>query len=336
MEHSNPTFTDTNNTGAWRARRVLLWGAVLTATLVAPSIASAADTVVVPDAAAEQVTALDGTIVWVSGTYGKQTLWQQTAGGVARVKGAPEAVLYNSIDLGRNTKNKLVLTYQRCGAGSCKMLNDDLKGHRRSFRNLTLKRCKLATAPARWRSRSAYGLSCTTSNNQVDEGRSGLYVKTGSKAPKRLPRPADARRFHITAITMVDLRGTYVSAVIADNYQYAFVQTTSGKSKRSIFSAASEGDSDEHTLGLALGAGGTMWALTQAEHSGDPNLTVIFRASRTCYDRERLFSPINSASGVGIFRARDIAVDGPTVYLVVPGTGIVTHEFAAVGDCTPL
>ena len=334
MLHPNETSHDPANTPVARPRRralrPLLCGAALITALAAPPGAAAADTLVAPDAAADQVTALDDTIVWVSGTYGKQTLWQKTAGGVARVKGAPEATLYRTVDLGRNTKNKLVLTYQRCNTSICRTLTDDLKGHRRSFRHLEPKRCRVTTAPARWRSRSAYGLACRKSNGMIDEGRSGLYVKTGSKAPKRLPRPGDTSM----QIESVDLRGTYAAAINA-GYQYAFVQTTAGKNKRSIFVAASEGDNDQDAPGLALGPGGTMYSLTTAANPGDQNQAIIFRVTDTCYETQALIKPPGPNQALG-FRASDIAVDGSNVYLVAPGIGIVTHEFTPRGPCSPL
>lgn len=335
------TRTDSDITTAPRSarrlgRRALLSGAVLaTAALAAPAIASAADTVVAPDPLADQISALDGTVVWVSGTFGKQKLMQLTADGIAPVKGAPQAKSYRSIDLGRDGKNRLVLTYQRCGASACKTLTDNLDGQRASFRHLMLKRCELTTAPARWRSRSAYGLLCRKTNNEIDQKRSGLYIKTAAGTMKRLPRPRDAAKFGISDIASVDLRGTDVAAVIADVYEYAFVQTTSGDKLRSIFAAASEGDSDQSARGLALGPGGRMHVLTTAAHAGDPNLALLLRVTGTCYERETLANPPGPEQEVG-FRANDVAVDGSTIYLLVPGVGVITHEFAPAGACTPL
>lgn len=300
---------------------------------------ASADTLIASDPAADQITALDGTVVWVSGGFGDQTLMQRTAAGIAPVKGAPHAKSYRSIDLGRDRKNRLALTYTRCSSGTpCKSLIDDLDGQRTSFRHLELKRCSLSTAPARWRKRTAYGLLCRKSNTQVDDARSGLYVKTGSGKPKRLPRPKDAKRFGVSNIESVDLRGMDVGAVAADVYEYAFAETTNGKQLRSILAAASEGDSDERARGLALGPGGTLWVLTNSEHAGDPNRTVLFRVVRigidTCYEAETLVNPPGPNETDG-FRAIDLAVDGSTLYLVVPGTGVVAHQFAPLIGCTP-
>ncbi len=61
------------------------------AALVATVGAAAADTVVAPDPAAEQVTALGGTLVWVSGDFGEQKLMQRDSNGIAGVQGAPAA-----------------------------------------------------------------------------------------------------------------------------------------------------------------------------------------------------------------------------------------------------
>ena len=64
------------------------------AALAAPATACAADTLVAPDSAAKQVSALDGTLVWVTGEFGHQKLMQRTPDGmVSAVKGAPEVAL---------------------------------------------------------------------------------------------------------------------------------------------------------------------------------------------------------------------------------------------------
>ncbi|MEA2219592.1 MAG: hypothetical protein QOJ35_2218, partial [Solirubrobacteraceae bacterium] len=110
------------------------------AAFAAPATASAADTLVATDAAAKQITALDGTLVWVTGELGHQRLMQRTPDGtVSAVKGAPVARSYPSIDLGHNSDGNLLLTYKRCDAGSsCKVLWNDLDGRRATFRNLAL------------------------------------------------------------------------------------------------------------------------------------------------------------------------------------------------------
>lgn len=332
------THTDTNITprSAWsRGRKALLTGAVFATALAAPTMASAADTLVAPDPAADQITALDGTIVWVSGKFGNQTLMQRTSAGITRVKGAPKANDYRSIDLGHDAKNRLVLTYMRCSKSACKTLTDNLKGERVSFRHLTLKRCELTTAPARWGDRIAYGQLCRKPNRQIDEDRSGLYVKSASGTIKRLRRPKDAKKFHISDIKSVDIRGSAVAAVIGEVYEFAFVQRTNGKNLRSIFAAASEGDSDQRVHGLGLGSGGAMFVFKTSAFPGEPNRAVVFEVTGKCYRSEELVNPPGPDQENG-YLATDLAVDGSKLYLLVPGVGIVTHQFVAPDVCKPL
>jgi hypothetical protein len=306
------------------ARQLLTTALMLTA--LAPAGASAADTTVVADPAAQEATALDGTIVWVSGKSGHEVLMAHTASGDARVKGAPEAKAYRTIDLGRGANGKLVLTYLRCRTFShCTAFRNDLAGHRKVFKGLAPRGCALSTAPAVWGKRLAYGLGCRKAK------RSGLNVDG-----RRLPLPKDAVKFGVDEITSVDLRGKRVAAVAADIYEYAFSQTVASKQRHAYFVAASEGDSDEHARGLALGTGGTLWALTDAEHAGDPNQAVIYKAhppsTGSCLQHETLETPAGPDQESS-FRATDLAVDGSTLYLVVPGTGIVTHDFTPLGPC---
>jgi hypothetical protein len=302
---------------------------------VAAATASAADTLlvpapdvlVVPDPAAQQITALDGTIVWVSGAFGHQTLMQRTPDGtVAAVKGARAARWYRSIDLGRDSDGGLLLTYLRCDATtSCQALWNDLDGRRATFRRLAPRNCAVSTAPSQWRTRIAYGLDCggPAANRKL----TGLYVKNGSRSPTRLPRPKDAVKFGVSQIESVDLRGTRVAAVAADIYEYSFSESVAGTDMRSFFAAASEGDSDENARGLAIQSASTHWTLTDAEHAGDPAEAIIVRQAGACSMRERLVSP-PSPDASAPFEAIDLAVDGATLYLVKPGTGIVTHTFA--------
>jgi hypothetical protein len=198
---------------------------------------------------------------------------------------------------------------------------------------LALARCTLSTPPALWRTRAAYGLQCRRGRT-FDARRSGLYVKTGNGAPRRLPLPADAVRFGADFIKAVDLRWTRVAAVAADIYEYAFSQTVTGRERRSFLAAASEGESDAHARGVSLGAGGTLWTLVDAEHVGDPNRAIIFRQAGACLQYETLVNPVGPDQESG-FRATGMAVDGETLYLVVPGTGIVTHAFAPQRPCGP-
>ena len=72
--------------------------------LLAAPAAAHADTTVAADPAAQDVDALDGTVVWVSGAFGSQRLMQGTAAGTAPVAGAPVATAYRSLDLGRDAR----------------------------------------------------------------------------------------------------------------------------------------------------------------------------------------------------------------------------------------
>jgi hypothetical protein len=338
-ERSSPRWGRGRRAGADTARMqvptALVTGAAVITALAAPSIASAADTLVAPDPTADQITALDGTVVWVSGASGDQSLMQRSpAGVIGPVKGAPHAKAYASIDLGRDGKNRLVLTYQRCNpANTCKPMRDNLKGKRATFRHLTIKRCELTTAPALWRKRSAYGLVCHKAGSNVsDDSRSGLYVKAKG-APKRLALPKDAKKAGAARIQSVDLRGMDVAAIAADIAEFAFIQKTNGTELSTILAALSEGDSEENAVGLALGPGATMYTLTDAEHAGDPNETRIdsVQGSTHCY--KTIANPPGPTEADG-FAASDLAVDGATLYLVVPGTGIVIHPFALGLSCS--
>jgi hypothetical protein len=305
--------------------RLLLTSLAAAAALALPATATAADSLVAADPAAQQITALDGTIVWVSGAFGHQRLIQRAPDGtIAPVRNAPESRSYRSIDLGHDRDGKLRLTYLRCDTtSSCKSLWDDLDGRRATFRNLTPPKCTISTAVSQWRARLAYGLDCTGS--AANRKLTGLYTKNGSRHAVRLPRPKDAVRFGVRSIESVDLRGTRVAAVAADIFEYSFSETVAGADMRSFLAAASEGDSDESARGLAIQSAATHWTLTDATHSGDPNVTLIFRQTGDCLQREQLAS----APDADGFEAIDLAADGATLYLVVPGSGIVTHAFTA-------
>jgi hypothetical protein len=315
--------------------RTLVCALALVALATTPS-AAGADTVVVPGAEAHELTALDGTVVWRSGAFPNQTLMQRSADGtVAPVAGAPVAS-YSSIDLGHDAHGALVLTYLRCGVTpGCKAISDDLAGHRVSYKHLVPGRCALTSAPSRWGSRVAYGLDCDKPHGKPhvhDPGRSGLFVRQGSAAAKRLRLPKDAVKFGVDRARRVDLRGTIVGAAVTDIYSYAFAQTVNGTHLRYSFAAASEGESDEQVVGQSLGSGGVLWTLVDAVHTGDPNQALISRlVSGSCADSETLTNPPGEFEG---YRAEALAVDGGTLYLYVPGTGIVTHAFSATFTCS--
>ena len=315
------------HTGAMRTPILL---AVLLAVLAAavPGAARAAGAPVVADPAARDVTALGGTIVWVSGAPGAQSLMVHDAAGDRSVPGAPSAYAYRSIDLGRDRAGAPVLTYVRCStASACAIRRDDLHGRRASFRGLEPARCSLTTAPALWRSAVAYGLLCRKGDARTfDAARSGLYVKTDGRAPRRLPLPRAALQTGATSITDVDLRGTRVAAVAADIYAYAFSQTISGTAMQSARVATSEGDGDERATAAALGTTATLWTLTDASYAGDPNSARISRLANGCLTWQTMTNPAGPAEADG-YPATALTADGASLYVVVPGTGIVAHAF---------
>ena len=143
---------------------------------------AAADTTISADPLADQVTALDGKVVWVTGASGHQTLAGAASGPVAKA--------YRTIDLGRDANGKLVLTYLRCRTFShCTAFRDDLNGHRTAFKGLAPHGCALSTAPSLWGKHRAYGLSCRRA------GRSGLYVDG-----RHLRLPKDPRKYNVDEI----------------------------------------------------------------------------------------------------------------------------------------
>jgi hypothetical protein len=302
----------------------------LCAALAAPGSAMG-DTTIATDTHADQVTALDGTVVWVSGEFGSQVLMRRTSTGAERVPGTPAAQAYRTVDLGRDRSGNLVLTYRRCATTTaCVAYRDDLAGTRRRIKAPAVSRCLPTTAPALWRDRSATGMSCTTAGGRHDAKRSGIYVRTGTGTPRRIALPRDAERHGATMIEAVDLRGTRVAGIAADIYEYAFSADVSGRAPRHFLAAASEGESSASASGVVLGTGGTVWSLVTAEHTGDPNQAIVYRQAGACLDYERL---PNSGPEVQGFRATDVAVDGRTVYLAVPGTGIVRHDYVAEKPC---
>lgn len=286
---------------------------------------------VVADPAARQVTALAGSVVWSSAAEDGEVLMRRDEQGrVARVAGAPAARAYRSLDLGLDAKGDLVLTYLRCSTLTrCVPHTDDLQGARRSIRGLERGGCRLTTAPAMWRATRVYGLTCRR-GRRFDRRRSGLYAQTRRAAPRRLPPPPRALAAGSLLVTSVDLRGTRASAVTADINEYAYSVRTSGRGLQAFLAAASEGEGNADAGGLALGPGDALWTLVTSEHAGDPNEAVILRSTRGCLGVQRLANASEDERG---FRATDLAVDGRTLYLVAPGTGITTHAFAPERPC---
>lgn len=287
------------------------------------------------DDTAGPIQALDGVIVWASGNaYKHQTLIQYANGAVKPVAGARSDTGYSSIDLGRDSKNRLVLTYLRCDRGTsvCKPYRNDLKGHEVAVKTLATSHCHLSTAPAYWRSYVAYGQACTIGTTKRDDPKhSGLYVKHGTSAPRQMHRPKDAIKYRLDNVTRADLRGTQVAAVVSDIYEIAYTQTLSGKSLQGFLISASEGESDEHVRSMALGSGSAMWTLVDSTHTGDPNAAYLGRAVGDCFSTETFESPANDMTGGYVVTSA--AVDGATVYLVKPGVGIETHGFSPTRVC---
>jgi hypothetical protein len=129
-----------------------------------------------------------------------------------------------------------------------------------------------------------------------------------------------------------DLRGTNVGSVVSDIYSYAFRETVNGTHLRSDFVAASEGDSEADVVGLSLAAGARLWTLVDSLHAGDPNEAVIDRINSTCADFERVASPAGPDEQDS-YPYEAMAVDGDSVYLYVPGTGIVKHDYVPTAAC---
>ena len=280
------------------------------------------------------MTALDGTLVWASGAFGAQVLMRSTGGRVTRVEGAPQADAYGSIDLGRDARGRLVLTYARCLSGSCTMLRDDLRGHRQAFRGWEPAGCRLSTAPVLWRARAAYGLSCVTPTGEADAQRSGLYVRRRWGLARPLPLPAEAVAFGIRDISATDLRSRRAAGVAAEGYAFAFSVGIDGRGLRSFWAAVTEGDTQQTVEGLALGAEGVLWTLVVSEGS-DGLETLIYRLDDSCLAVERLIAQPdpNSQSAPP---AIDLAVDGPLLLLLAPGRGIVAHAFMPQQPCQPV
>jgi hypothetical protein len=134
-------------------------------------------------------------------------------------------------------------------------------------------------------------------------------------------------------VNWVDLRGTNVGAAVSDVYSYAFTQTIHGTKLRSSLVGTSEGDSDAHVVGQALGTSGVLWTLVDALHGGDPNIAVISRLLRDgCSDSQTFINPPGPAQAEG-YLAEAMAVDGSTVYVYVPPLGIVAHVFTPAHPC---
>ncbi len=305
--------------------------ACLTLTAIAattPAAAGASDVALQPDVGAQFLTALDGTVVQVAGSAPNYKLMRRTgAGAFAPVPGAPEA-LYRSVDLGHDGAGRLVLTYIRCSdERNCKAYSDDLSGHRVTYKHLAPKRCTLTTAPARWRSRVAYALTCMKAHGRsgiYDASRSGLFIRTGKGAAKRLRAP-QGRHY----IDRVDLRGSTVAAVAPGNQSYAFTQTVGAAHLRSMRITDNQGETDDYSiLSMALGAGAQVWTLVvDSEEEGSAVTEVIGRLGPSGCAREGMAVTVDPNTYVMTIPAGAIAVDGYKPYLAT-SAGVIAHVFA--------
>lgn len=312
----------------------------LAAIAATPAAAQAAHTPVrthvgLPES--QLMAALDGTVVLVAD---HKLMQRGPDGAITPVRGAPTAE-YRSIDLGRDGAGELVLTYIRCWHGGCKAISDDLAGHRVTYKKLAPKHCGVTTAPARWGERVAYSLSCTklSSNTAYDRKRSGLFVRTGAGAPKRLRTP----RSDISTVARVDLRGDTVGAVALGKRSYAFSQTVSGTHRRFTRVLDDQGNTD--VISMALGRGGVLWTLRAGEDAGGHYWERISRLGASGCDAQPLpivmpaYDEDNEGGGrtsdpEPVLAAEALAVDGDTVYLSTPAGGLVNHRFTPVSACS--
>ena len=309
---------------------------LLAAALVAPAAASAQT--VAADPAARQVTALGGTIVWVSGRSPARLMQRSPDGTVAPVTGTTELAAYRNPDLGRDAGNRLVLTYSRCTTLTrCTYVRDDLAGRTTRFKGLALKNCTVSSTPAVWGKRVAYGLGCfkrVDGKRVSDFARTGLYFKKGSGKPRLLKSPRLVKKNGSHSVTDVDLRGSRVAAFYSDIWEYVAVKTISGRNLKVTEAAVSEGESDQSAAGLTLGTGDTMlWWLRYGSHTGDPAYSLVERVGANgCQGRQGL----DAAPGPEPYYDYpyvDLTADGGVLYAVDPGVGIVVHEYKADFGC---
>ncbi len=312
-------------------RRTLIGALTLAAVAATPATAATNEPFVAPNSGGQSLTALDGTLVWVTGVYPEQSLVQRTPDGVVAPVAGARTAIYRSIDLGHDDAGRLVLTYLRCSDEQrCAPYSDDLAGHRVSYRRLVPKRCKITSVPARWGSRVAYGLRCDKLHgdpHRYDGSRSGLFARKGAGAARRLRLPKDADQF----VPYVDLRGTTVGAV-ATTYANAFTQTVNGTHLRSARVADAAATSNGSITGMALGNSGRLWTVYNDIGLGSgPGLALISRLGNTsCVDSQRV--PTLNSFGNRV-SATAMAVDGDTLYLATLDGGIVTQRFAPTSVC---
>jgi hypothetical protein len=320
-----------------RCRRSLGLLVVAVAALVAlPGAAGAADAVVAPGAVAQRMTALDGHLVWIA-AGGRKLMHRGADGAVGPVVGAPAAT-YRSIDLGHDAGGDLVLTYLSCiKSTGCRAWSDDLHGHRSALKIQVPKRCQLTAAPSLWGKRVAYGLFCWTLRGEPgmpSARRSGLFVRSGAGAPKRAGLPASDDPSDAEAPRWVDLRGTHVAASTSGlNSEGAYVKTVNGTQRRETGRGWDEGGGARPLAGMALSADGVLWLLHENAGDDRPSEADLIRLAPGCESVEVLTHAPGPEQRV--LPAAALAVDGTTIYLEVPGTGIVAHDFGPGYTCPP-
>ena len=199
-------------------------------------------------------------------------------------------------------------------------------GHSASFPGLAPKGCTVGPV-AVWRTRTAYSLFCVRAG-RVDDRRSGLYVKRGTRAARRLALPAGIVRARLPEDSSIDLRGRRVGGIACDCdiSFHAFAEDLDGRNGVSFMVAGSDGDEAGDAPGLALGPAGTLWALA-VDQGGGRTETRIMRASGPhCIQSEGVPGDERPA-------AVDLAVDAQVLYLASPGIGITEHQFAPERPC---
>ena len=305
---------------------------LIAAALLAPAAAHA-DTVV-PDPDAKQLTALGGAIAWVSGESPAKLKLRAPDGTVTEVA---TATAIRNPDLGRDAKNRLVLTYASCSTlTKCTYVREDFERGRTTFK-LAPKNCALSATPAVWKSSVAYGLGCfkrVDGKRVADYARSGLYLKTGTKKPLRFTAPRNARRTGSLSISDVDLRGAQVAAIYEDISAYAMVQSTTGSLRYSERVASTEGDGEQTAAGLTIGTGDSrLWVMTRSSYAGDPARSVIQRFGKErCSDHQTVTAPAGSSDWD--YPYIDLTVDNGTLYAIDAGVGIVSHAYQAMVPCS--
>ena len=305
----------------------------LATALLAPAAASA-DTVA-PDPEARQVTALGGTIVWTSGQQPAKLMHRAPDGTVTQIA---QAEVIRNPDLGRDAKNRLVLSYSRCTSFTeCVYVREDFERGRTKLK-LAPKNCAVSSTPAVWKSAVAYGLGCfkrVDGKKVSDAKRSGLYLQKAGKKPIRFEPPRDAKRSGSLEIRDVDLRGSQIAAVYADISEYAIVQSTTGSLRYSERVASTEGDGEQTAHGVTIGTGDDrLWVMTRSSYAGSPALSVIQRFGKgNCSDHQTLKAPEGSNSDWD-YPYIDLTADGGTLYAVDAGVGIVSHAYQPMVPCS--